>query len=207
MGFIWNVMLLSHYFVSAAYFTKITHACQSRRTVAYFIQILSPATYTAYVWCFCDVLLAYLVSYWFQAREHWGVCMAYVWRIMRCCGITVLLAWRFILTCNVATAYIAYMHRKQLLIKAPMCTALLLFFPKQSRKSREKYYASKEATPRKHQGKRKKISRIHRIRPSGTISCHSRDPAAAPAWDRSMTVKRMRTNKNICLLPMIVVLT
>ena len=40
--------------------------------------------------------------------------MAYVWRIMRCCGVTVSLARRFILTCNVVTAYV---RRKQLRIK------------------------------------------------------------------------------------------
>ena len=102
--------------------------------------------------------------------------MAYVWRVMRCCGKTVSLARRFILTCNVA---IEYVQRKQLRIKAPVHAALLLFFPKQSNKSLEKHYVSKEAMPREHQGKREKIGCIHRTRPSGTVSCHSRDPAAA----------------------------
>ena len=102
--------------------------------------------------------------------------MVYVWRIMRCCGVTVSLARRFVLTCNVATTYV---RRKQLRIKAPVRAVLLLLFPKQSNKSLEKHYAYKEATPREHQGKREKIGCIHRTRPSGTVSCHSRDPAAA----------------------------
>ena len=113
---------------------------------------------------------------------------------MRCCGVTVSVARRFILTWNVATAYVWH---KQLRIKAPVHAALLLFFPKHSNKSLEKHYAPKEATPRKHQGKREKIGCIHQTRPSGTVSCHSLDPAAAWAWDRSMTMKRMRTNKRI----------
>ena len=70
--------------------------------------------------------------------------MEYVWRIMRCCGVTVSLARCFILTCNVATAYV---QRTQLRIKVPVRAALLLFFGKQSNKSLEKHYASKEAAP------------------------------------------------------------
>ena len=70
--------------------------------------------------------------------------MAYVWRIMRCCGVTISLARRFILTCNVAAAYV---RCKQLRIKAPVRVELFLFFPKQTNKSLEKHYASKETTP------------------------------------------------------------
>ena len=83
------------------------------------------------------------------------------------------LVWTYL---YVATAYV---RRKQLRIKGPVRAVLLLFFPKQSNKSLEKHCASKEATPREHQGKREKIGCIHRTRPSGTVSCHSRDSAAA----------------------------
>ena len=116
--------------------------------------------------------------------------MEYVWRIMRCCGVTVSLARRFILTCNIATAYVRH---KQLRIKAPVRAALLLFFPKQSNQSLEKHYASKEATPREHQGKRENSvasTEPGLQAPSAVIPEIQQQP-------ESETMKRMRTNKRI----------
>ena len=110
--------------------------------------------------------------------------MAYVWRIMRCSGVTVSLVRRFILTCNIATAYV---RRKQLCIKAPVRAALLLFFPKQSNKSLDKHYASKEAMPREHQGKKETIASTEPYlrAPSAVIPEIKQQPES----DRSMTMK------------------
>ena len=63
---------LFHFGVSAANIRKIIFVYQSQRTVAYFMQIMRPATDVACMLRFYDVPVAYLFYY-----------MAYAWR--QCC--------------------------------------------------------------------------------------------------------------------------
>ena len=67
---------LLHFCVSAANIRKIIFVYQSRRTVAYFMQIMRPSTDLAYELHFYDVPMSYLFCI------H-GLCVAY---ILRCCG-------------------------------------------------------------------------------------------------------------------------
>ena len=65
---------LSHFCISAANIRKIIFFLyQSQRTVAYFMQIMSPATDVAHELRFCDVPVAHTCF----------VSMAYAWRT--CC--------------------------------------------------------------------------------------------------------------------------
>ena len=105
-----------------------------------------------------------------------------MWRIMRCCGVTVSLARCFILTCNVATAYV---RRKQLHIKAPVRAAVLLFFPKQSTKPRP--------GSTRGGGKRSVASTEPDLRAPSAIK--STTATCTSGSSRSMTMKRMRTRE------------
>ena len=67
---------LLHFCVSATNIRKIIFVYQSQRTVAYFMQIMRPATDVAYVGRFNDAPVAYLLCI------H-GLCVAY---ILHCCG-------------------------------------------------------------------------------------------------------------------------
>ena len=74
---------LLHFCVSAANIRKIIFVYQSQRTVAYFMQIMRPATGVAYELRFYDV-------------PH-GIPVLYSW-LMR--GVHVALLWQIILMCN-----------------------------------------------------------------------------------------------------------
>ena len=67
---------LLHFCVSAANIWKIIFVYQSQRTVAYFMQIIRPATDVEYELRFYDVPVAYL----FCIHD---LCVAYM---LRCCG-------------------------------------------------------------------------------------------------------------------------
>ena len=67
---------LLHFCVSAGNIRNIIFEYQSKRTVAYFMQIMRPATDAAYELRFYDVPVAYLFCI------H-GLCVAYM---LRCCG-------------------------------------------------------------------------------------------------------------------------
>ena len=67
------MLLLLHFCVSAANIKKINFVYQSQRTVAYFMQIMRPATDVAYELHFYDVPVAYMFC----------IHMAYAWRL--CC--------------------------------------------------------------------------------------------------------------------------
>ena len=60
---------LFNFCVSAAIIRKIIFVYQSQRTVAYFMQIIRPATHVVYELCFYDILMSYLFCI------H-GLCMA-----------------------------------------------------------------------------------------------------------------------------------
>ena len=67
---------LLHYCVSVANIRKIIFVYQTQRNVAYFMQIMRPATGVAYELCFYDVPVEYLFCI------H-GLCVTYM---LRCCG-------------------------------------------------------------------------------------------------------------------------
>ena len=67
---------LLHFCASAANIRKIIFVYQSQKTVAYFMQIMRPATDVAYELRFYDVPVAYLFCI------H-SLCVAYM---LRCCG-------------------------------------------------------------------------------------------------------------------------
>ena len=67
---------LLHFCISAANIRKILFVYQSQRTVAYFMQIMRPATDVANELRFYDVPVSYLFCI------H-GLCVAYM---LRCCG-------------------------------------------------------------------------------------------------------------------------
>ena len=69
---------LLHFCVSAANIRKIIFVYQSQRTVAYFMQIMRPATDVAYELRFYDVRLMH------------GVHVALLWQIILMCNVPVL---------------------------------------------------------------------------------------------------------------------
>ena len=77
---------LLHFCVSAAYIRKIIFVYQSQRAVAYFMQIMRPATDVAYELCFCDVPLAYVLYPWFMRGVH----VALLWQIILMCNVPIL---------------------------------------------------------------------------------------------------------------------
>ena len=78
---------LLHLCVSAANIRKIIFVYQLQRTVAYFMQIMRPATDVSYELHFFDVPLAYLFFYpWLMPGVH----VALLWQIILMCKIPVL---------------------------------------------------------------------------------------------------------------------